>query len=194
LLIRLGVPFIVDPADTVERVPRPGEDPAAYALAIARRKADDGFRRHPDATVLAADTVVTVDGLVLGKPRDEQHALEMLQLLRGRCHHVITAVTIRCGVIDRGDTIRSEVCMEWVNDGDLLTYIATGEPMDKAGSYALQGRGGRLVANISGCYNNIVGLPLCLSSQLLVACGVLVEIPEKIDVHSPAEWSERQRS
>jgi septum formation protein len=112
----------------------------------------------------------------------------MLQLLRGRCHHVITAVTIRCGDVERGETVDSEVCMKWVNDEDLLSYIATGESMEKAGSYALQGNGGRLVTNISGCYNNIVGLPLCLSSRLLAACSVPAEMPDDIDVHSPAKW------
>jgi septum formation protein len=185
LLGRLGVPFVVDPGDIIEPEPRSGEDPAAYALALARQKASHGVQRHPDVIVLGADTVVTIDGIILGKPRDGDHALEMLQRLRGRCHHVITAVAICRGATERSDTVVSEVWMHWVSDRDLRAYTASGEPMDKAGSYALQGLGGRLVESIAGCYNNIVGLPLCLSARLLAGCDVLVEVPEEIDLHSP---------
>jgi septum formation protein len=186
LLGRLGVAFQADPGKVEERPPRSDEVPSAYALDLARQKSSAGHRRHPDAVVLGADTVVTIDGRILGKPRDEDHALAMLQQLRGRCHSVITAVSIHCGSIERSGTVRSKVCMYPMSDDDLRRYIGTREPMDKAGSYAVQGLGGRLVECTEGCYNNIVGLPLCLSAQLLAECGMSVELAPGIDVHAPS--------
>jgi septum formation protein len=183
LLGRLGVPFLVDPAGVDERAPQPGEDPAGYALALARDKARTAAQRHPSSIILAADTVVTIDGIILGKPQGEKHALEMLQRLRGQCHHVVTAITIRCGAGEQCDMVRSEVCMHPVSDQEIRDYISTGEPMDKAGSYAVQGRGGRLVSSVTGCYNNVVGLPLCLTTQLLVGCGLHLDLPDEVDVH-----------
>lgn len=186
LLGRLTIPFQVDPGDFVERKPRPGEDPASYARTLARSKAVDGVRRHPAAIVLGGDTIVTIDGIILGKPRDADHALEMLQRLRGRCHHVITAVAICRGAAELSGTVRSEVQMKWVSDDELRRYIAGGEPMDKAGSYALQGLGSRLVERVTGCYNNVVGLPLCLSTQLLAVYGLRMDGSSRIDPHAPA--------
>jgi septum formation protein len=185
LLARLGLPFEIDPGDVAEWPPTPGEDPAAYALSLARYKALEGARRHPTALVVGADTVVTVADLVLGKPRDDDHALEMLQLLRGRRHQVITGVSVCAGPDCQSDVVKSEVSMKWSADEELRAYVMSGEPRDKAGGYAVQGLGGQLIDGVSGCYNNVVGLPLCLTSSLLSAWGVAVHIPEGSDQHSP---------
>jgi septum formation protein len=185
LLSRLGALFEIDPRSSAERPPNPGEDPAAYALALGRYKASEGARRQPTALVIGADTVVTVAGLVLGKPRDEDHALEMLRLLRGRRHQVITGVSVCSGPDCRSDVVTSEVSMKWSADVVLRDYVLTGEPMDKAGGYALQGIGGQFVDGVSGCYNNVVGLPLCLTSSLAADYGVALYIPEGADPHSP---------
>ncbi len=185
LLGRLDIAFSIDPADVVERPPVSGEDPAAYALALAHHKASAGARRHPHAVVLGADTVVTICGLILGKPSDEQHALEMLRRLRGRGHHVITAVAVCSGLDCTSDAVTSGVWMKRATDDELRAYVATGEPMDKAGAYALQGLGGQLVERISGCYNNVVGLPLCLTSNLIREWSIDVPFLESKDPHLP---------
>jgi septum formation protein len=185
LLRRLGVPFVVDPGDLVERRPNPGEDPGAYALSLAEQKASAGAQRDPNALVVGADTVVTIDGLILGKPRDQDHALETLQCLRGRCHRVITAVAVCTGSTCRSDALSSEVWMKSLSIDDLRTYVLTGEPMDKAGAYALQGLGGGLVENISGCYNNVVGLPLCVTGHLLTDFGYTLDLADEADLHVP---------
>jgi septum formation protein len=173
LLARLGVDFTMAPSTVVERDPFPGEDPAAYALFLAEQKADDVAYRFPDAVVLGADTVVAVDGMILNKPADEADALRMLRLLRGRSHVVVTGVAVR-GPTARSAAITARVWMRDSCDEDLRGYIATGEPMDKAGAYAVQGLGGRLVERVEGCYETVVGLPLCTAAALLSAAGASV--------------------
>ncbi|MBV9278996.1 MAG: septum formation protein Maf, partial [Chloroflexi bacterium] len=144
--------------------------------ALASEKAEDVARRHPGATVLGADTVVVVDGAVLGKPEDPEDALRMLSLLRGRRHLVVTGVALYCGGWLTGSAA-AEVIMRDFDDGEARRYVATGEPMDKAGAYAVQGEGGRLVERVSGCYSAVVGLPLCLTGDFLRHCGLLVSVP-----------------
>lgn len=172
LLPRFGVPYSIEPSLVVEREPEPGEDPEAYAAALAREKAETVASRHPDEVILAADTVVAVDGHILGKPVDETDALRMLRLLRGRAHTVVTAVAlVRAGQIVSGVSMVT-VRMRDASDEELQAYIAGGEPMDKAGAYAIQGLGGQLVDEIAGCYNAVVGLPLGLTADLFKRCGI----------------------
>jgi septum formation protein len=179
LLARLGVDFEVVPSQVEEREPIPGEDSSAYALALAGEKAEAVARERPDDVVLAADTVVTLGGHILGKPQDEADALRMLGLLRGKRHAVVTAVAVCCGGTVRAGTVSATVAMKRFSDAEARRYVATGEPMDKAGSYAVQGKGGALVDAVEGCYNTVVGLPLCLTTDLLSAC--------RLDVHGD-EW------
>jgi len=174
LLSRLGVPFEVRPSQVEEREPEPGEDPRHYALDLAGEKAGDVARRQARDMVLAADTVVALDRHILGKPVDEADALRMLQLLRGKRHTVVTGVVVRCGERERREAVASVVWMRHFSDAEALRYIATGEPMDKAGAYAVQGQGGTLVEDVEGCYNTVVGLPLCLTVQLLGECGIVL--------------------
>jgi septum formation protein len=186
LLERLCVSFVVDPGDVAERSPDPGDDPAEFALELAQVKAAAGARSHPDSLVIGADTVVTIDDLILGKPHDVDHALEMLQQLRAASHRVVTAVAVCVGPACRRAAVTSDVWMKRATDEELRAYIATGEPMDKAGGYGLQGLGGQLVERVVGCYNNVVGLPLCLTSRLMTERGFEIKMPDGVDPHTCA--------
>jgi septum formation protein len=172
LLRKLDVPFEVEPSGVDERDPRPGEDPARYALSLAREKASAVSERKPDWWVLAADTVVAIDGEILNKPVDAEDAMRMLRTLSGRRHEVTTAVVLqRDGRVMEGWST-SPVIMPEIPEDEMRRYIATGEPMDKAGAYAVQGIGGRFVQTVEGCFNTVVGLPLCLVSDLLMEAGL----------------------
>jgi septum formation protein len=170
LLRRLGITFEIDAGNVDERPPVPGETPGAYALALARLKADDGARRRPNALVLGADTVVAIDGLMLAKPVDEDDAVRMLSLLAGRTHTVVTAVAMR-GLCRGEGTEEAAVRMRAAAETEIRAYARSGEPLDKAGGYAIQETGGRFVERVTGCYETVVGLPLCLVAQLLAECG-----------------------
>ncbi|MBB5347806.1 septum formation protein Maf [Desulfoprunum benzoelyticum] len=158
----LGLHFTVWSADVDEQL-RAGEDPEHLVLRLARDKALAVCRLFPASWIVAADTVVCVDGEVLGKPRDAEEAVAMLLALAGREHTVRTGFCVTCaaeGILVR----RSVVSSVWFSDfGEDVAraYAATGEPLDKAGAYGIQGKGAFLVQRISGSYSNIVGLPLC---------------------------------
>jgi septum formation protein len=175
LLSRLNVPFEVYPSGIDERPPLDGEDPAAYALSLAREKAAQVALQHPVDVVLAADTVVELEGTFFAKPDDEADAARMLNSIRGKTHQVVTAVVACCGGLRGEGAVTSYVTMHAFDDDELRRYVATGEPLDKAGAYAVQGLGGTLVKHVRGCYNNVVGLPLCLTSELLRECGVTLQ-------------------
>ena len=172
LLQHAGIPFIVQPSKIPE-LPREGEAPQACAERLARKKALDVFRQRPQDFVLGADTIVIVDGQILGKPRDAGDAARMLRLLSGRTHQLTTGVCLispdRKGRSSAED-IRSEttlVTMPELSDEDIQTYIATGEPLDKAGAYAIQGIASRWISRIEGDYFNVVGLPVSLVYRML---------------------------
>lgn len=174
LLMQLGVPFLQQPADVPE-APQPGEPAHDYArriaLAKARRGAELAGLRLP---VLGADTDVVVDGEILGKPRSPAHALEMLARLSGRSHEVCSAVAI----VHRGrEAVRlsvTEVQFGEIGAGQAQAYCASGEPLDKAGAYAIQGRGAAFVRSIRGSYSGVVGLPLYETAELLREFGIEV--------------------
>ena len=182
LLRNAGIPFFVQPTDIPE-VPHPREAPRTFAERLAREKALAIFRkRRPQDFVLGADTVVVVEEQILGKPRDAADAARMLGLLSGRKHRVITGVCLvgpqlrsedqpQSGFEDvRSET--TEVTMDALSDEDVRSYVSTGEPMDKAGAYAIQGRASRWVSRIEGDYFNVVGLPVSLVYKMLRAHGV----------------------
>jgi nucleoside triphosphate pyrophosphatase len=173
LLQRLGIDFEVRPSAVDERDPRPGEQPALYALSLAREKAGAVGRTTPGNWVLAADTVVAIDGEILNKPLDEADALRMLRTLSGRRHEVTSAVVLQRDGRRHEGWVTSPVVMPVIPEAEMRLYIATGEPMDKAGAYAVQGIGGRYVQTVEGCFNAVVGLPLCLVAELLVEAGLL---------------------
>jgi septum formation protein len=171
LLALLGIAHRVDAAHDVDETPRPGEDPEGLARRLAEEKADGVAHRHPGVPVLAADTVVVLDGEVLNKPADAAEAEGMLARLAGREHVVVTAVALaHDGRVDVR-TDRTRVRFRPLSRELIRAYVATGEPLDKAGAYGLQGYGAVLVDRIEGDCFGVIGLPLRLVVDLLEAAG-----------------------
>ncbi|HZT11108.1 MAG TPA: Maf family protein [Actinomycetota bacterium] len=159
ILTSLGIPFAANPADVDERL-RPGESGEAAASRLASDKAALVAARHPESWVLAADTLVLLDGDILGKPRDDAEAAEMLRRLAGREHRVVTAVRLRKGAdAGREAVVLSSVRISPLSPEEIRWYVATGEPRDKAGAYAVQGLGARFIESVTGSYTNVMGLP-----------------------------------
>lgn len=144
-------------------------DPESYALEIAKRKADSVAKAHPDKLILAADTIVVLDGEVLGKPTCDSKAIEMLTRLSGKTHRVITAVALCWPGGSAAFTESSRVTFREATLREIEAYVATGEPLDKAGSYGIQGMGGTLVTRVEGDYDNVVGLPVARVRETLEA-------------------------
>jgi septum formation protein len=182
LLRNAGIPFSVCPAN-ISEMPLAGESPRDCAERLAKEKARATLRQQPGKFVLGADTIVVVDGEILGKPRNQADAIRMLRLLSGRTHQVITGVclagSLRTGNqrLETGfEDTRSEttkVTMTDLTDEEIQSYIATGEPMDKAGAYAIQGMASRWIPRIDGDYFNVVGLPVALVQTMLQEHEVL---------------------
>jgi septum formation protein len=167
----VGIAHEVIPADIDEQY-LPGEAPLAHAERLARAKADAIARIAPDAVVIGADTIVVIDDQVLGKPRDEAHAAAMLRQLSGRTHEVFTAVAVARGTrIDSGVEVVS-VTFRDLRDEEIRSYIATREPMDKAGAYGIQGYGATIVERIDGDFFAVMGLSLVRLVTLLGEHGV----------------------
>lgn len=171
LLGSLGVDFEVMVAGIDEK-PWPNEMPSSYALRNASEKAREVWQRKGGAvTILAADTIVVKDHHILEKPTDAEHAAAMLRQLSGRSHEVITGVCLlqaRNGVFrEWGETVRTAVHFRALTDAEIQAYVASGEPMDKAGAYAIQGGAGAFVDGYEGSYSNVVGLPLETVERLL---------------------------
>ncbi len=169
LLALIGVTHEVRPAD-IDETYFAGERPAAHAERLARGKCVVIAEREPDALVIGSDTIVVVDGDVLGKPADEADAARMLRRLSGRSHVVVTAVAVAWRGQTRSAVEEVNVTFHSLSDADITAYIATREPMDKAGAYGIQGFGATIVERVDGDYFAVMGLPL----QLLV--GVLREL------------------
>ncbi len=173
LLEQIGVPFEVRPA-AISESRHDGERPDAYVDRVARAKALkvwDDVAAGQNRPVLAADTAVVIDDQVLGKPDDEDAALQMLADLSGRSHQVVTAVALHHGQRVLSDVSTSEVRFRSTTERERLAYVATGEPLDKAGSYAIQGMGAVFIEHISGSYSAVMGLPLALTATLLAQYG-----------------------
>ena len=170
LLTQAGFNFRVHPAHIPEDL-QAGEDPIAYVTRLAREKAravyDQLAAAEPRIAVLGADTTVTLDNHILGKPEDAADAARMLRLLSGSTHRVITGVSLVSAVGVETAAEVTAVQFLTLSDAEIETYVATGEPMDKAGAYAIQGRAARWIPRIEGCYFNVVGLPIALVATLL---------------------------
>jgi septum formation protein len=167
LLTAAGVAFEVRAVD-VDEQPFDGESADGYVARVAADKAT-ACPAAADAVVLAADTVVVVDGRILGKPADEADAARMLRLLSGRGHDVLTAVAVRRGGTVAVEVDSTAVVFAPLSDADIAWYVASGEPRDKAGAYAVQGLASRFVQRIDGSYSNVVGLPVALVCRMLGA-------------------------
>jgi septum formation protein len=176
LLTQAGFVFSVHPAHIPEDL-LPGEEPIAYVTRLAREKAQAVFGElsardaSVDAAVLGADTTVTLDGHILAKPEDPTDAARMLRMLSGRTHRVITGVAVVTA--DRTEVAAEVTAVRFLtlSEAEIAAYIATGEPMDKAGAYAIQGRAAQWIPRIDGCYFNVVGLPLALVAAMLEGIG-----------------------
>jgi septum formation protein len=184
LLGSLGLEFEVCPSNAAEPAPEPGEEPEAYARRMARLKTLDVAVLYPEATVLGADTIVVLPGApgqaaILGKPRDTADALRMLALLSGCGHKVVTGVCLCLqGAAEPVClAVSTEVVMRASSPAELAAYVATREPDDKAGAYAIQGLGAFLVERVSGSYTNVVGLPVAECAALLLEHGVIDSRP-----------------
>ena len=185
LLQLVGIPHAVQPAD-VDEVYRPGEAPMAHARRLAREKAATVAAADPEALVVGSDTIVVVDGDVLGKPRDEAHAAEMLTRLSGRSHVVMTAVAVRWGGRERSAVEVVGVTFHPLTVEDIQAYIATREPMDKAGAYGIQGFGATIVERVDGDYFAVMGLPLQRTVRLMAELGVRYRFGGALAVDAPA--------
>ena len=181
LLRNAGIPFALEPAD-INETPLAGEAPRECAERLAREKAVAVSQSRPRDYVLGADTIVVVEGTMLGKPRDASDATRMLRLLSGRVHGVITGVCVVSPVASREGSVASEsktaseitrVTMSELSDDEIRDYVATGEPMDKAGAYAIQGIASRWIPRIEGDYSNVVGLPVAIVYARLRELGAV---------------------
>ena len=174
LLQQIGVTFRVVGTALDEAV-LPGEAAVAYVERLAAAKADTGWQRSRDAAdapVLAADTAVILDGEILGKPKDRQDGVGMLRRLSGRSHEVLTAVALRTTSGLQSRISRSEVTFRAITAAEGHAYWDSGEPRDKAGGYAIQGRAAIFVAHLRGSFSGVMGLPLFETAELLSAAGV----------------------
>lgn len=165
----------------VDETPRAREAPAALVSRLSRAKAESGARAaaHSNSLVIAADTVVALDGAILGKPADAADATRMLKRLRGRDHRVYSGLTLADGVRALTQVATTTVTLRDYADEEITRYVETGDPLDKAAAYAIQHDGFRPVARIAGCHANVMGLPLCHLYRALKACGVAVNEPDR---------------
>ncbi len=172
LLRNAGIPFEIRPAEVDERACQ-GEDPTEYVRRLAQEKALAVLAEAPQgALVLGADTTVVVDGAILGKPGDQAEARRMLERLSGRVHQVITGVCLawrnpQGAALAEVESEVTEVEFRAMTAQEIAVYVASGEPMDKAGAYAIQGRASRWIPRICGCYFNVVGLPVARVCAML---------------------------
>jgi septum formation protein len=173
LLHNAGISFTVDPAHVPE-APGAQEAPLAYAQRLARDKALAVFSRRPEDVVLGADTVVVVDEHLLEKPADAQDAARMLHFLSGRSHQVITGVCVVAAEFERTEAETTRVWFGELSDTEIADYVRSGEPIDKAGAYGIQGIASRWIGRIEGCYFNVVGLPVARTYRLLQAADAKV--------------------
>jgi septum formation protein len=171
LLSLVGITHAVHPAD-IDETQWPNEDPREHCERLARGKVAAVAEREPSALVIGSDTIVIVDGDVLGKPRDDAEARAMLARLSGRSHIVMTAVAARWRGQERSAVEEVGVTFHALSADDIAAYVATGEPMDKAGAYGIQGYGATIVARVDGDYFAVMGLPLQRLVRLLAELGV----------------------
>ena len=174
ILRSLGISFSIIPPAIDERRKK-DETIRDYVLRIANEKAKKVATHFPDKWVIGADTIVVHKGKVLGKPKSEEEAMEMLTALRGKWHKVLTGFCIMnmSKQASYRDVVETKVFIKDLTDEEIRRYIETSEPLDKAGSYAVQGKGGFMVKEIKGSYSNVVGLPICEITDILLSLGIL---------------------
>ena len=189
LITLLGLP-VESIAVKIDESPRDGEAASDLAIRLSREKAQAAalfFIPHPSSFIIAADTIVSLDGQPLGKPRDATEATSMLRQLRGRSHQVFTAVTLIDTATGRTvtDLTSTDVPMRDYSDAEIEAYVASGDPFDKAGAYAIQHNGFHPVERLSGCFANVMGLPLCHITRSLHVLGIEppADVPAACQAH-----------
>jgi septum formation protein len=177
ILTALGIPFAIVPADILEEI-GPGESAERAASRLAAEKAAAVAAHRPDSWILSADTLVVKEGRILGKPRDDADAATMLRFLAGFEHRVVTAVRLARGAEPGREVVETTaVRIAPLSDEEILWYVATGEPRDKAGAYAVQGLGARFIESVNGSYTNVMGLPARAVYRLLREASVDLALP-----------------
>ena len=171
LLSMMGLDFTVQTADIDETMDQ-SQTPAHEVAAVSARKAEKIAREHPDDIIVSADTIVVIDGKILGKPKSAADAADMLRLLSGRTHTVYTGLTVYANGESKTQVVGTEVTFRALSDAEIRAYIHTGEPMDKAGSYGIQGYGSMFVSHLNGDYFCVMGLPVCTLGEMLREAGV----------------------
>ncbi|MDI7258789.1 MAG: Maf family protein [Thermodesulfobacteriota bacterium] len=174
LLKQLGFNFEVIPSRVEEDFIQ-GESPREHVLRLAEAKALEVGNQYPEQWVIGADTIVYVDGIILGKPKNRDEAMEMLQRLSGKEHSVLTGISVHHVEMEKGDreAVKTAVKVKTLNPVEMDWYVQTGEPFDKAGGYAIQGIGSFMIESINGSYTNVVGLPVCELIQMLIRLGAI---------------------
>jgi len=173
LLDQAGLTFTVIPSSFDENSVSLSK-PETYVKTLAEAKADDVAKSYPESWVIGADTIVVIDGIILGKPDSKEQARTMLKRLSGKTHHVYTGYCICCRAKERifSNTVKTDVLFKNLADNEIEWYINTSEPFDKAGAYAIQGLGTFIVKSIKGSYTNVVGLPVCEVIEFLIEEGI----------------------
>jgi len=171
LLDQIQVCYTVHPA-SIDETHITGESPEQFVKRLALEKARFVFKKIPERPVLGADTIVIMDQQILGKPESQEHAKEILKMLSGHTHQVMTAVAVNNGETEHAALSSSEVEFAYIDDEQIDAYLKTGESLDKAGAYGIQGIAGQFIKNINGSYSSIMGLPLYETTELLKLVGI----------------------
>jgi len=176
LLKQLNINFEVIPSQIEENIDKENFSPEMIEKLALEKAQDVADKINYPAVIIGADTVVVIDNKILGKPEDKEEAFQMLKLLSGRTHKVISAIAVIDKSINKQitDHVVSEVTFKQLTDPEIREYIETGEPMDKAGAYAIQGIGSKFISSISGCYSNIVGISIEKLAEMLKECQIIV--------------------
>lgn len=173
LLSMMGLEFTVQTAD-IDETMDPSQTPVHEVAAVSARKAEKIAAQHPQDVIVSADTIVVIDGKILGKPKDEQDAARMLRLLSGRTHTVYTGLTVHADGKANTQVVSTGVTFRDLSDAEIAAYIETKEPMDKAGAYGIQGYGSMFVSHLDGDYFCVMGLPVCTLAGMLRDAGVRI--------------------
>lgn len=166
LLKQVGLNFKQIPSHIEEHLN--GMEPEDFVLHYAKKKAEDIHKTHPDSLIIGADTIVVLRNEIIGKPQNNEDAFNILKNLSGKCHEVYTGVSILLNEIHISEIAKTKVYFTFISDEDIREYVFTGEPMDKAGAYGIQGFGSQFIDKIEGCYFNVMGFPIPLFYKMCI--------------------------
>ncbi|TSA24507.1 septum formation inhibitor Maf [bacterium] len=165
LLEQVGLHFEQIPSHIEENLN--GMLPEEFVLYYSREKAEEVQKSHPDSLIIGADTIVVLDNMIIGKPQNDEESFQILKKLSGKCHEVLTGVSILFHDSQISDIAKTKVYFKQISDEDIREYVFTGEPMDKAGAYGIQGFGSQFIDKIEGCYFNVMGFPIPLFYEMI---------------------------